>query len=328
VRFLLVARDDEPEHDAAEHHGLSRSRVVMVSSASMSEGKTATAANLAVAAARVGLRTVLIDADLRRPAIAKRFGLGRTTGLSDALLNGEPPESHAVDVGVDDLLVLPAGTIPPNPAELLASPAMRALQQSLLRKYDLVVIDTPAVLAVPDALEIGPYVDLAIMVGRVGQTSRRRLGAAIERLDQVGTDVSGTVLNSIDPSADGYYYAYYYQEAEDAPTGRKGRAAAKRSGGKPTRSSRHGSQSERRGGPRGTAAVHRRPVGGATRDASDRDLRADIRRRWGRGPGRGSRGTDRAGGAVRRTGPDLGRWRAERRRGGADGSGRGGGARG
>jgi polysaccharide biosynthesis transport protein len=250
VRFLLVARDDEPEHDAAEHHGLSRSRVVMVSSASMSEGKTATAANLAVAAARVGLRTVLIDADLRRPAIAKRFGLGRTTGLSDALLNGEPPESHAVDVGVDDLLVLPAGTIPPNPAELLASPAMRALQQNLLRKYDLVVIDTPAVLAVPDALEIGPYVDLAIMVGRVGQTSRRRLGAAIERLDQVGTDVSGTVLNSIDPSADGYYYAYYYQEAEDAPTGRKGRAAAKRSGGKPTRSSRHGSQSERRGGPR------------------------------------------------------------------------------
>jgi len=178
VRFLLVARADEPEHDAAEHHGLTRSRVVMICSASIGEGKTETAANLAVAAARVGLRTVLVDADLRRPAIAKRFGLGRTTGLSDALLNGEPAESHMVDVGVDDLFVLPAGTIPPNPAELLASPAMRAMQHGLLRKYDLVVIDTPAVLAVPDALEVGPYVDLAVMVGRVGLTGRRRLGAA------------------------------------------------------------------------------------------------------------------------------------------------------
>jgi polysaccharide biosynthesis transport protein len=247
VRFLLVARNDEPEHDAADHHGLSRSRVVMVSSASMSEGKTATAANLAVAAARVGLRTVLIDADLRRPAVSKRFGLGRSTGLSDALLNGEPPESHAVDVGVDDLLVLPAGTIPPNPAELLASPAMRALQQNLLRKYDLVVIDTPAVLAVPDALEIGPYVDMAIMVGRVGQTSRRRLGAAIERLSQVGTDVSGTVLNSIDPSADGYYYAYYYQE--EAPAGRSGRSG-KRRAERSSRRSGKSDQAARRGGPR------------------------------------------------------------------------------
>jgi polysaccharide biosynthesis transport protein len=227
VRFLLVARADEPEYDAAEHHGLTRSRVVMICSANIGEGKTETAANLAVAAARVGLRTVLVDADLRRPAIAKRFGLGRSTGLSDALLNGEPAERHMVDVGVEDLYVLPAGTIPPNPAELLASPAMRAMQQGLLRKYDLVVIDTPAVLAVPDALEIGPYVDLAVMVGRVGQTGRRRLGAAVERLEQVGSAVSGTVLNGLDRATDGYYYAYAYEEPQEKKSRRQTRRERK-----------------------------------------------------------------------------------------------------
>jgi capsular exopolysaccharide synthesis family protein len=304
VRFLLVARNDEPEHDAAEHHGLSRSRVVMVSSASMSEGKTATAANLAVAAARVGLRTVLIDADLRRPAVAKRFGLGRTTGLSDALLNGEPPESHAVDVGVDDLLVLPAGTIPPNPAELLASPAMRALQQSLLRKYDLVVIDTPAVLAVPDALEIGPYVDLAIMVGRVGQTSRRRLGAAIERLrpgrhrrvrdgaQQHRPVRRRLLLRLLLPGGRG---------RPDRPQG-PGRGQAVRreahalvAPGQPVGTSRWSAP----------VAFPGQPVGEATRHDSNRDPRADIRSRWGLGPERGSRGTDRAGSAVRLTAASI-----------------------
>jgi polysaccharide biosynthesis transport protein len=213
VRFMLVALNDAEEaYDPSEHHGLSRSRVVMVTSASMGEGKTSTACNLAVAAARVGLRTVLVDADLRRPAVARRFGLGKVTGLSDALLNGDPPERHVVDVGLDNLRILPAGTIPPNPAELLASPAMRAMQATLVKSADLVIIDTPAVLAVPDTLEVGPFVDLAVMVGRIGETSRRRIGAALERLDQVGTRVSGTALNDLDPSTDGYYYAYYYAE--------------------------------------------------------------------------------------------------------------------
>jgi len=216
VRFLLVARDDEPKHEASEHHGLTRSRVVLICSATMGEGKTATAGNLAVAAARVGLRTVLVDADLRRPAVSQRFGIGRTTGLSDALLNGEDPKLHTLDVGIDNLSILSAGTIPPNPAELLASPAMRVLQQRLLEDHDLVVFDTPAVLAVPDALELGPYADLAVLVGRVGSTSRRRIAAALERLVQVGTDVSGTVLNGVGPGAGDYYYAYYYREPDAA----------------------------------------------------------------------------------------------------------------
>ena len=288
VRFLLVAQADEPEHDAAEHHGLTRSRSVMICSASIGEGKTETAANLAVAAARVGLRTVLVDADLRRPAVAKRFGLGRSTGLSDALLNGEPAEAHMVDVGVDDLFVLPAGTIPPNPAELLASPAMRAMQQGLLRKYDLVVIDTPAVLAVPDALEIGPYVDLAVLVGRVGQTGRRRLGAAMERLGQVGAVVSGTVLNGLDRATDGYYYAYAYKEDAEKKSRRqtrRERKAAEREGKRrpetPTGETRPASRSERKTAKREAKA-------------SAKQAKADAKReqRAGRRGGGGRRDSD------------------------------------
>ena len=285
VRFLLVAQADEPEHDAAEHHGLTRSRSVMICSASIGEGKTETAANLAVAAARVGLRTVLVDADLRRPAVAKRFGLGRTTGLSDALLNGEAAETHMVDVGVDDLYLLPAGTIPPNPAELLASPAMRAMQQGLLRKYDLVVIDTPAVLAVPDALEIGPYVDLAVLVGRVGQTGRRRLGAAMERLGQVGAAVSGTVLNGLDRATDGYYYAYTYKEdVEKKPPRqtRRERKAAERAGTQrpatPAGDARPSTRRERKAAKRAAKASDKQ----AKVDAKH-ERRASHRSRGGRG---------------------------------------------
>lgn len=209
VRFLLVARAEEITSGRAPHHGLGRSRSVMVSSANIGEGKTATAANLAVATARVGLKTILVDADLRRSAVGRRFGLPAMQGLSDALLNGEKPEHHLVDVGVPHLGVLTAGATPPNPTELLASPAMRALHHRLLEMADLVIYDTPAILAVADALEVGPFVDLGIIVGRVDVTTRRRLQAAVERLEQVGADLAGSVLNGLGHQSDGYYYESY-----------------------------------------------------------------------------------------------------------------------
>jgi polysaccharide biosynthesis transport protein len=201
----------------------SSGRSIMVSSAHAGDGKTSTAANLAVAAARVGLRTLLIDTDLRRPTVHKRFGMGATTGLTDVLLTGGDLRDHVISVGVDNLRVLPAGTIPPNPHELLASSAMRALERDVARRADLVIYDSPAVLAVPDALELGRHVDVAILVGRAGVTSRRQLTAAIERLEQVGTDVAGTVLNGIDSKNDGYYYSYYYAETPAPTNGKSGR---------------------------------------------------------------------------------------------------------
>jgi polysaccharide biosynthesis transport protein len=208
VRFLLLANEGDAVAAATDTPG----RAVLVSSAHAGDGKTSTAANLAVAAARVGLRTLLIDTDLRRPTLHKRFGLGATSGLTDVLLSGDDLREHVVNVGVDNLRVLPAGTIPPNPHELLASPAMRALEREVMRRADLVIYDSPAVLAVPDALELGRHADVTILVGRAGSTSRRQLTAAVERLEQVGTHVAGTVLNGIDSKTDGYYYSYYYTD--------------------------------------------------------------------------------------------------------------------
>jgi len=112
-------------------------------------------------------------------------------------------------------------SIATNPTELLASPGMRSLQWELAVQTDLVICDTPAALAVPDALELGRYVDLAILVGHGGHSSRRQLTAAIERLEQVGTDIAGTVLNDIDSRSDGYYYSYYYRD-DDEPEERSG----------------------------------------------------------------------------------------------------------
>jgi polysaccharide biosynthesis transport protein len=201
----------------------------MLTSAHAGDGKSSTAANLAVAAARVGMRTLLIDTDLRRPTLHKRFGLGHTTGLTDVLLTGEDLRDHVVTVGVDNLRLLPAGTLPPNPHELLASPAMRALEREVTRRADLVIYDSPAVLAVPDALELGRHVDVAILVGRAGTTGRRQLAAAIERMEQVGTEVAGTVLNDIDGS-DGYYYSYYYAEENPSASAAEPTAEGRRRG--------------------------------------------------------------------------------------------------
>lgn len=244
VRFMLAALDNaapvyqpggrDPSSpfgrsaptDGTGHREPGRS-IVLVSAAA-GDGKTSTAANLAVAAARTGLTTLLVDADMRRSTVGKRFGLGRTTGLSDLLAGNGDIADHVVPVGVDGLFVLPAGTVPPNPHELLASAAMRAFEQRVKDSVDLIIYDTPAVLAVPDALELGRHADLAILVGRAETSSRRQLGAAIERLNQVGTEISGTVLNDLSGRADAYYYAYYY-----ADTGQ--RADEPQKGGKPTK---------------------------------------------------------------------------------------------
>jgi polysaccharide biosynthesis transport protein len=170
----------------------------MLTSATAGDGKTSTAANLAVAAARVGLRTLLVDADLRRASVGRRFGLGRTTGLSDLLLNGDSCTSTSWTSGSTT-----SGSCPPGPSRRTRTscwPHRRCGPSSTRSSNRSTSSSTtaPAVLAVPDALELGRHVDLAIVVARADTTGRRQLASAIERLEQVGTDVAGTVLNDID----------------------------------------------------------------------------------------------------------------------------------
>jgi polysaccharide biosynthesis transport protein len=199
VRFLLAAAR-RPAH---------RAGVVMTTSAQPGEGKTVTAANLAVAAARVGMRVVLIDADLRRARVAERFGLGSDVpGLSDLLASDDDVASSLIDVGVENLLLLPAGTIPPNPTELLASPRMRMVLQEIAGNADLVVLDTPPALLVADTLELVSAVDLCVVVARRGSSHRRAIASVVERLRQVGADSIGGVVNFIDSEESKSAYSY------------------------------------------------------------------------------------------------------------------------
>jgi capsular exopolysaccharide synthesis family protein len=209
VRFLLAAHT----HEGGVRRGarLTPSGSVMVASAAPAEGKSSLAANLAVTAARSGTRVVLVDADLRSPSIAGLFGLDAQSGLSDLLIDVGDTADYLLDSGVDNLVLLPAGSIPPNPAELLASPQANALWTELRSMADLVIIDTPPLLRVADGLEVAAHVDAVVVVARYGATRNRDLEAVSRRLTQIAGERSvGVVVNAEPGSKEEHAYGYGY----------------------------------------------------------------------------------------------------------------------
>jgi exopolysaccharide transport family protein len=187
-------------------------KVVMVTSARPQEGKTTTSINTAVVLAQKGVRVLLIDADLRRPSIHKTLGLGPRTGLSNVLTGSTALEQAILRSAVlSNLFILPAGTPPPNPAELLASANMRDLLLDLRDKYDHIVIDTPPTLSVTDAVVLSPRVDAIVLVIRSGQTTKQALRRSRDILMQVNARVTGVLLNAVDLTSPDYYYYYEYQ---------------------------------------------------------------------------------------------------------------------
>jgi polysaccharide biosynthesis transport protein len=187
-------------------------KVVMVTSARPQEGKTTTSINTAVVLAQKGVRVLLIDADLRRPSIHKTLGLGPRTGLSNVLTGSTSLEQAVLRSAVlSNLFILPAGTPPPNPAELLASSNMRDLLLDLRDKYDHIVIDTPPTLSVTDAVVLSPRVDAIVLVIRSGKTTKQALRRSRDILMQVNARVTGVLLNAVDLTSPDYYYYYEYQ---------------------------------------------------------------------------------------------------------------------
>jgi len=187
-------------------------KVIMVTSALPQEGKTTTSINCAVVLAQKGIRVLLIDADLRRPSIHKTLGMGPRSGLSNVLTGSATLESAITRSPIlPNLDVLPAGTPPPNPAELLASTNMRDVLEQLRGHYDHVVLDTPPTLSVTDAVVLSPRADAIVLVIRSGQTTKQALRRARDILMQVNAKVSGVLLNAVDLSSPDYYYYYEYQ---------------------------------------------------------------------------------------------------------------------
>lgn len=186
-------------------------RTVMVTSPAPSEGKSMTAGNLAAALAQAGKRVVLVDADLHRPRQHRLFALPNNAGLTTALLADEPAVDEVLqESGVAGLRVLSTGPLPPNPAELLGSPRMHALLDALVASSDVVVIDTPPVMALSDAAVLASQVDGVLMVIRAGETRRDVARQAVEALQQVNARLIGALLNRVPTRSGGYYYYYYY----------------------------------------------------------------------------------------------------------------------
>jgi capsular exopolysaccharide synthesis family protein len=197
-------------------------RRVLVTSAMAAEGKTTTASNLAVTFAQQGKSVLIIDGDLRKARLHRVFGITREPGLVDVIAGFASIDESIRPSGVQNLSVLAAGTLPPNPSELLGSPRMREVLDAASERYDLVLIDAPPVLVAGDASILSVLVDGTVMVLRAGQTDRGAALAAVQQLKSVGATMLGSVLNDPDAkvaSYEGYYYyAYnYYGEEEEAP---------------------------------------------------------------------------------------------------------------
>ena len=187
--------------------------VILVTSALPGEGKSTTSLNAAIVLAQKGARVLLMDADLRRATLHKTLGMGAREGLSNVLTGNASLEQAIIPSNIlPNLFLLPAGTPPPNPAELLASSQMQELLVQLRGQYDHIVMDTPPTLSVTDAVILSTLADRVVLVIRSGQTTKQALRRARDILLQVNAHVCGVLLNAVDLASPDYYNYYEYQE--------------------------------------------------------------------------------------------------------------------
>ncbi|HEX2094466.1 MAG TPA: polysaccharide biosynthesis tyrosine autokinase [Longimicrobiaceae bacterium] len=186
-------------------------RMVMITSPMAGDGKSMSSANLAITYAQQGVRTLLVDADLRSGTLQRLLGVPDAPGLSEVLTGRATLEEalHEVRVGDGDAVLhfLDTGAYPPNPAELIGSPQMRRLLSELRERYEIVLLDVPPVALVSDALIIGNEVDAALLVARLGSTDRDALETAVQQLHRLQIPFEGLVLNDA-PLPKSYYYAH------------------------------------------------------------------------------------------------------------------------
>ncbi len=189
-------------------------RTLVVTSAGPGEGKTTTAANLALAMAQAGRKVVLVDADLRKPMQHQVFGLSNAQGLTSALMHPEIAADRflqRVDAGGgQSLWVMPSGPVPPNPAEVVGARRMQELLDELATFADVVVLDTPPVLVVADPALLAQMSDGVLLVTRLGVTHEQGMKRALEQLRYAEARVVGIVVNDMTARDGGYYYQYYH----------------------------------------------------------------------------------------------------------------------
>ncbi len=220
---------DEPHSSAAEAIRRLRTNIqfigtggecktLVVTSSISGEGKSTTSINLAVSMADAGARVILIDADLRRPSIADYTGVEGRAGLTSILIGRAELEDVTQPWRDTSLTILPSGPVPPNPSELLGSPAMSELLTKLRSSYDVVLLDTPPLLPVTDAAILTKMVGGALVVVGADRLHRGQLQESLANLDTAGAHVYGVVVNKVAKrDANGYGYGYASYAPEPAP---------------------------------------------------------------------------------------------------------------
>jgi len=185
---------------------------ILVSSAGPGEGKTTTVANLAITYANLGKKTILIDTDLRRPVIHKVLDIQKEPGITDYLSGATDDFNDIIQkTAIENLFVVPSGIIPPNPSELLGSQRMANLLRKLEDEWDMILFDSPPLVAVTDATMVSKEIDQIVMVVKVGQTDKKAFDHTITSLRNVHAPLGGVILNAVTHKNSYGSYYYYYQ---------------------------------------------------------------------------------------------------------------------
>ena len=238
-KAALVTIDQPRSHAAECYRNLRTSilfstgrpvpKTILVTSAVGGEGKSTTAANLAVVLAQNGRKVLLIDADLRRPALHRYFTRQKNRGIVRLLNESCPPEEAVQTSFLDKMDLLLCHGVPNNPSELLGSDRMVRVIEHFTTRYDVVVIDCPVIISIPDTLILASRAEAVVMVHRPGAADRGMVRHAREKLDEVKANILGLVLNNVDLKSGGYhypnylYYGYGTEEDQKAPEGRAGK---------------------------------------------------------------------------------------------------------
>lgn len=185
-------------------------KTIMITSSVPGEGKSFTSSNLAVAFAALGMKVLLVDCDMRRGVQHKQFMVSNSNGLSDLLIDANVDYiKYIKPTNVENVSIITAGTVPPNPSELLASKKFEHFVDNMKAVFDIVIFDLPPVTVVPDATIVATKVDKTVIVARIKVTPMEELEKTKKMLQNVNANIAGVVVNGVKTSGKKYYGKYY-----------------------------------------------------------------------------------------------------------------------
>lgn len=229
---LNLVTQNDPKNPGAEAYRVIRTGIqfaqagkelqtIALTSCTPNEGKSTTIANLAVVLTQAGKSVLLIDCDMRNPTVHKNFNLSNKVGLSSCISMGTALSDAVQKTSIEGLYALTGGVIPPNPSELLGSEQMKNVLQRAKEQYDYVLIDTPPVMPVTDALIVSRFVDGMILVIASSEVKVEMARDVKNQLVNAGANIFGVVLNKVRSEHHGYGYGYYYYYGNDGEKHKK-----------------------------------------------------------------------------------------------------------